>query len=74
MEQGKGRKRLPPSTSLSLPQKYPNGHSSKPKKLEDLHNMIPFLPTEHRQFYLDLYSNAPRRTSGESSDDDDDDE
>ncbi len=69
----KGRKRLPPSPAVSLPEKYPNGHPIKPKKLDDLKRMIPFLPPEYRQFYLDLFATAPRDNSGDSSDDDGED-
>lgn len=55
----KGRKKLPPSLDVDLPEKYPNGHSIKPKKLEDLQKMIPFLPEENRQFYHDLLAREP---------------
>lgn len=50
----KGRKKLQPSYGANLPLKYPNGHQINRKKVDDLKHMIPFLPTEHRQFYLDL--------------------
>ena len=50
----KGRKRLPPSQVLFLPEKYPNGHPVKSKKLDDLQRMIPFLPAEHRPYYQNL--------------------
>ena len=53
----KGRKKTSPNTDLSLPEKYPekypDGHPVKTKKIEDL-KMIPYIPTEHRQFYEDL--------------------
>ncbi len=62
----KGRKRLPPSPAVTLPEKYPNGHPMKPKKLD-------LIPPEHRQFYLDLFATAPRGNSGDSSDDDGED-
>ena len=50
----KGRKRLPPSQVLFLPEKYPNGHPVKSKKLDDLQRMIPFLPAEHTPYYQNL--------------------
>ena len=50
----KGRKKTSPNTDLSLPEKYPDGHPVKTKKIEDLKKMIPYIPTEHRQFYEDL--------------------
>ena len=65
----KGRKRLPPSCVVSLPEKYPNGHAIKSKKLEDLEKMIPFLPPENRQFYLDLVDSVPHDPSNDSDDD-----
>ena len=65
----KGRKRSPPSRVVALPGKYPNGHAIKSKKLEDLEKMIPFLPTENRQFYLDLLASVPRDPSDDSDDD-----
>ena len=52
----KGRKKTSPNTDLSLPEKYPDGHPVKTKKIEDLKKMIPYIPTEHRQFYEDLRS------------------
>ena len=55
----KGRKRLLPSIVVALPVKYPNGHPIKSKKLEDLEQMIPFIPQENRQFYLDLLGSVP---------------
>ena len=54
----KGRKKSPPSTKISVPEKYPKGHSIKQKKLDDLQKMIPFLPQESRQFYFDLLAKA----------------
>ena len=54
----KGRKKLCPSYGLVLPTKYPNGHPIKQKKKQDLQNMVPFLPVEHRLFYLDLKSTS----------------
>ena len=65
----KGRKKLPPSRVVPLPEKYPNGHAVKSKKLEDLERMIPFLPPESRQFYNDLLTSVPRDTSNDSDDD-----
>ena len=50
----KGRKKIPPATSISLPIKYPNGHSILKTKVQDLKKMIPYLPEEHKQFYIDL--------------------
>ena len=50
----KERKKLQPSYDANLPLKYPNGHRIKKKKVDDLKRMIPYLPTEHRRFYLDL--------------------
>ena len=47
----KGRKKMQPSSSLSLPVKYPNGHPLNPNKIADLQRMVPFLPEEYRQFY-----------------------
>jgi len=35
-------------------EKYPDGHPVKTKNIEDLKKMIPYIPTEHRQFYKDL--------------------
>ena len=64
----KGRKKLPPSRVVALPEKYPNGHPIKSKKLEDLEKMIPFLPPESRQFYLDLLASVPYDTSNDSED------
>ena len=49
----KGRKKLQPSYDANLPLTYPTGHQIKRKKVEDLKRMIPFLPAEHRQFYMD---------------------
>lgn len=69
----KGRKRLPPSSTVYLPEKYPNGHPIKAKKLDDLENMVPFLPPKYRQFYLDLLAATPRDNSVDSSDDNDED-
>ena len=63
----KGRKRMQPSTSIPFPIKYPNGHPLKPKKVQDLQRMVPFLPEEHRQFYTDLKDHP----QGEHSDADD---
>ena len=65
----KGRKRSPPSRVVALLEKYPNGHAIKSKKLEELEKMIPFLPTENRQFYLDLLASVPRDPSDDSDDD-----
>ena len=67
----KGRKKLPPSLPVTLPEKYPNGHSIKSKKLEDLQKMIPFLPQESRQYYFDLFSRESPEVSAESGDSDD---
>ena len=64
-----GRKKLPPSRVVPLPEKYPNGHAVKSKKLEDLERMIPFLPPESQQFYNDLLTSVPRDTSNDSDDD-----
>lgn len=50
----KGRKKTSPNTDLSLPKKYPDGHPVKTKKIEDIKKMIPYIPTEHHQFYEDL--------------------
>ena len=47
----KGRKKTQPTVDLCLPEKYPNGHAVKTKKIEDLVKMIPYIPTEHRHFY-----------------------
>lgn len=58
----KGRRKDQPNVDLSLPCLYANGHALNPKKISDLEKMIPFLPTEHRQFYLDL-ENHPTTTS-----------
>ena len=69
----KGRKRLPPSSTMYLPEKYLNGHPIKAKKLDDLENMVPFLPPKYRQFYLDLLAATPRDNSVDSSDDNDED-
>ena len=55
----KGRKKLPPSHVFSLPEKYPNGHPIKARKLDDLRQMIPFLLPEYRQYYMDLCDHAP---------------
>lgn len=43
---------------LSLPEKYPDGHPVKTKKIEDLKKMIPYIPTEHHQFYEDLWDHV----------------
>lgn len=67
----KGRKKLPPLLPTTLLMKYPCGHSIKPKKLEDLRKMIPFLPVENRQFYFDLLDREPPEISRESEDSDD---
>ncbi len=67
----KGRKKLPPSLAATFPEKYPGGHGIKPKKLEDLQRMLPFIPQESRQFYLDLFARRPPSTSGDSSDESD---
>ena len=40
-----------PIVDLCLPEKYPNGHAVKTKKIEDLVKMIPYIPTEHCHFY-----------------------
>ena len=47
----KGRKKTQPTVDLCLPEKYPNGHAVKTKKIEDLVKMIPYIPMEHRHFY-----------------------
>lgn len=67
----KGRKKSPPSLAVALPEKYPEGHSVKPKKLEDLQQMLPFIPQESRQFYVDLFAQRPSDDSDVSSDDSD---
>ena len=63
----KGRKKTKPSATISLPVKYPLGHPLKPKKIEDLKKMIPFLPEEYKQFYRDLAEHP----QGDDSDADD---
>ena len=50
----KGRSKSQPNIDVTLLCMYPNGHAINPKKIADLKKMIPFLPMEHRQFYLDL--------------------
>ena len=65
----KGRSKESPSCSVPLPIKYPSGHAVNPKKLDDLQRMLPFLPSENRQFYLDLIASVPRGTSGDLDDD-----
>ena len=61
----KGRKKLPPSKSISLPIKYLEGHPINPKKLENLQSMLPFLPPDQRGFYLELIANSPQERSDE---------
>ena len=41
----KGRKKTQPDVSLSV--LYPNGHGVKPKKVDDLQKMLPYMPEEH---------------------------
>ena len=60
----KGREKTQPSTSILFPIKYPDGHPLKPKKIQDLQRMVPFLPEEHRQFYINLQDHP----QGEHSD------
>jgi len=64
----KGRKKLQPSYDVNLPLKYPDGHQIKRKKVQDLKRMIPFLPAEHRQFYMDLDSGDSDVTDSEMDD------
>ena len=47
----KGRKKTLPAVDLFLPEKYPDGHAIKRKKIEDLVKMVPYIPMEHRHFY-----------------------
>ena len=50
----KGRRKTPPSKTLTFPVKYPRGHQLKQQKVQDLLKIIPFIPEEHKQFYRDL--------------------
>lgn len=47
----KGRKKTLPAVDLFLPEKYPDGHAIKRKKIEDLVKMVPYIPMEHGHFY-----------------------
>ena len=59
----KGRKRTQPNVDFALPKMYPSGHAVNPKKIGDLEKMIPFLPLEYRQFYVDLQSHPTCNSS-----------
>ena len=50
----KRRKKTQP---VSLPIKYPNRHPILLTKIQDLKKMIPFIPDEYKQFYIDLGEN-----------------
>ena len=50
----KGRKKTQSDVSLAMPVLYPNGHGVKPKKVDDLQKMLPYMPDEHRSFYEDM--------------------
>ena len=65
----KGRQKKQPSKSLCFPSKYPHGRPLKPSKIDDLQKMVPFLPVEYRQFYIDLAS-QPGSTNDSDSDSD----
>ena len=64
----KGRQQKQPSKSLCFPSKYPNGHPIKRSKVEDLQKLVPFLPVECRQFYIDLTSQPCSNDSDSDSD------
>lgn len=64
----KGCKKLSPSLTVTLPEKYPDGHDVKPKKLEQ--RMLPFIPEESRQFYFDLFARGPPDSSDDSENSD----
>ena len=61
----KGRQKTRPNVDVSLPCMHPNGHAINPKKIADLQKMVPYLPPEHRQFYLDLH-NHPTSSSSDT--------
>ena len=50
----KGRKKNQSDVSLAVPVLYTNGHGVKPKKVDDLQKMLPYMPDEHRSFYEDM--------------------
>ena len=64
----KGHQQKQPSKSLCFPNKYPNGHPIKRSKVEDLQKLVPFLPVECRQFYIDLTSQPCSNDSDADSD------
>ena len=50
-----GREKTQSDVSLAIPVLYPDGHGVKPKKVNDLQKMLPYMPEEHYLFYEDIH-------------------
>lgn len=64
----KGRKKTQSDVSLAMPVLYPNGHGVKPKKVDDLQKMLPYMPEEHRSFYEDICQHDENASDSEYGD------
>ena len=60
------KEKMLPSTSVSLPIKYPHGCSIKKNKVQDLKKVVPFLPEEYKLFYIDLSEPSDSEDSEDS--------
>lgn len=64
-------------SEIHLPHKYPNGVKIDTSKLEDIKDLIRFIPESHKSFYDQLLASQEQMGQGEmgelSQEDDDDD-